>query len=256
MSSRITWTLAIGPVPMTGDLQSRVSSVSKMSPIRCSPERTSSEDVVGRGVAVPLLERVDDGLPRVVLGQHDGVAQVGADVVAGGLEPEAVALLECVPDESLGLVAADLRFLGGRTRSAEVFVVVAVALVDLDDGLDLRVVVAPVGAHARCRWCATSRCRRSASGRRRAVLGVGCARASVSSSTPTGQRPDAAARHHHVAVPVGIDDAALVGVRGDESAAVIVQVGLLLDEPPHVFVAEPVVWSPLPIQSRSAASRA
>ena len=47
-------------------------------------------------------------------------------------------------------------------------------------------------------------------------------------------------RHHHVAVAVGIDGAPLVGERRDEAGRVLVQVGHLLDEPPHVLVVKAV----------------
>ena len=55
------------------------------------------------------------------------------------------------------------------------------------------------------------------------------------------QGADAAPGHHHVAVAVGVDDAPLVGLRRDELGGVVVEVGHLLDQPPHVFVAEAVV---------------
>ena len=104
-------------------------------------------DVIGRGVAVALLESVDERLARGVLGVHDGVAPVGAHVVAARLESEFVALLERVPDETLRLPPADVRLFRGRPRRAEVFIIMAVPLVNLDDRLDVGVVVAPVGSH-------------------------------------------------------------------------------------------------------------
>src|SRR5262249_48135473 len=103
--------------------------------------------VVGRRVAVPFLERVDQPLARYHVGQHDRVAHVDADVVAGALEAEPVALFQGVPDVAGRLVAADVRLLRGGPGGARMFVIVAVPLVNLHNRFGDRVVVAPVGAH-------------------------------------------------------------------------------------------------------------
>src|SRR5262249_49005585 len=112
------------------------------------------DDVIGRPVAVPLLQGRQDGSPVIALGQDDAVGNVRGPVVAGRLEAEAVALLEGMVDEPLGIPAGDVNRLFARLGlvagpgGALVLVGHAVALVDFHDRLDVRVVVAPVGAHA------------------------------------------------------------------------------------------------------------
>ena len=119
-------------------------------------------------------------------------------------------------------------------------VVVAIALIDLHHRLDQRIVVAPVGAHARGAGVAGAD----------AVevlqigvehLGVGGAGLLVAVHVAAGQGANAAPGEDHVAVPVGPLDAALVGVGGDEPGRVVVDVHGLLDDPPGVLVAEAVV---------------
>ena len=44
------------------------------------------DDIVGRSVAVPLLESVDNSLSRNIIGQEHRVAHVRADMIAGALE--------------------------------------------------------------------------------------------------------------------------------------------------------------------------
>ena len=109
------------------------------------------DDVVRRGVGVPLLHRVEQATGGEVLGDRRGVGDVGRDVVGRGLHAELVALGPGVPDEAGGLETALLadRLLGRRSaRGALVLGRRAVALVDLDQRFDFGVVVPPVRAHA------------------------------------------------------------------------------------------------------------
>ena len=101
-------------------------------------------------VAVTFLERVEDRLSGRLLGQGDGEANMCRDVVARRLEAEAILHRQGVPDHperlpATGGVLLVMRGPGG----AEVFVRVAIALIDLDDRLDIAAILAPVGPHAR-----------------------------------------------------------------------------------------------------------
>src|SRR5262249_59143967 len=88
------------------------------------------------------------------LRQDNEIRDVRGPVVAGGLEAELVALVEGAIDEAIGIPASDVDRLLARldvvagAGSTLVLVGHAVALVDLDDRLDLGIIVAPVGAHA------------------------------------------------------------------------------------------------------------
>src|SRR5436309_2055196 len=90
----------------------------------------------------------------MALGDRYAVRDVRRDVVAGRLEAEAVALLQRVDDEAGRLPAADAGgelvalWVMARSGRVGIFVIVAVALVNLHQRLDFHVVVAPVGAHA------------------------------------------------------------------------------------------------------------
>src|SRR5207248_1487785 len=100
------------------------------------------QDVVGRAVAVPLLEGVEDRRAVVAFGQRDAVGDVRGPVVARRLEAEAVALVaqgavdeaQRPPAGDVGRLLAGLRVVAGP-RGALLLVGHAVALVDLDDRL-------------------------------------------------------------------------------------------------------------------------
>ena len=147
-----------------------------------------------------------------------------------------------VPDHAVRLEPAD-RLVGpaGHARSAQVLVGAADALVDLDDRLDLRVVVAPVGPLVG---------RRGVRGTDAAQLvqvvvehlGIVVVNArSARRARQPRQGADAAAGEHHVAMAVGIGHAPLVGEHGGERGGNVVELGRLLDQPPGVLLAAAVV---------------
>src|SRR5262249_6450825 len=97
----------------------------------------------------------EDGLTIILLGQHHAIADVRGPVIARGFEAELVTFFsEREIDEALGIPAGDVGglFAGlgvvAGARGLLHFVAHAVALVDFDQRFDLRIVVAPVGAHA------------------------------------------------------------------------------------------------------------
>src|SRR5206468_3366189 len=125
--------------------------------------------------------------------------------------------------------------------SAGLLVILAVALIDLDDGLGYGIVVAPVGAHAGAAGVA---------GHDAVILlqifvehlGVGgVAGVVIGGFGKARQRADAALGEDHVAMAFGIGDAALVHEHGDELALVVENIGELLGDPPGIFPAAAVV---------------
>src|SRR5437879_3573329 len=105
-------------------------------------------DVIGGGVGMTLLEGINNGLSRILFDKREPIAHVRAHVIAGALEPKTITLVEGVPDEALGLVTTNLRVGRGLARPAEMLVIVPMPLINLDDRLDDRIVIAPVRAHA------------------------------------------------------------------------------------------------------------
>ena len=184
--------------------------------------------------------------PVVLLGQDDAVGDVRGPVIARRLEAEAVALVEGEVDEALRLPAADvdrlLVALGvvAGTRRPLVLVGHAVALVDLHDRLEVRVVVAPVGAHRRGAGVAGADAVHllevsvkhlgvvGADAGDRLLAGPGASRGRV--RTPRWA-------NMHVAVAVRIGHAALVAEHRREAAGDEVGVGVLLRQPPRVLAA-------------------
>src|SRR5262245_41208077 len=118
------------------------------------PRANVEDDVVGGSVAMAFLDRVQNRFAIVFLRQDDEIRDVRGPVVAGGLEAELVALVEGAIDEAIGIPAGDIDRLLARlclvagARRPLLLVGHAVALVDLDDRLDVGIIVAPVGAHA------------------------------------------------------------------------------------------------------------
>ena len=125
-------------------------------------------------------------------------------------------------------------------RRARVLVVVPVPLVDLDNRLEFGVVVAPVGAHGRGAGVGRAdRAKMLQVGVQH--LGVGRALVRRPLQIAAHQRPNAALRHHDVAMAVGVDDAPFVGHGRDEAGRMVDDVGHFLDLPPHVLAAVAVV---------------
>src|SRR5882724_1221894 len=93
---------ANGRVPWMNTFSFTGPSASNSSPMRWSPERTSMIML-----SVAAAEGVEDRLACGILGQGHSIADVGRDVVAGGLEPELVLHGQGVPDHAERLPAAD-----------------------------------------------------------------------------------------------------------------------------------------------------
>ena len=192
------------------------------------------DDVVRRGVGVPLPHRVEQAFGGEVLGDRGGVGDVGRDVVRGSLHAELVALGPGVPDEAGGPKTALLaaRFLaGGCSGSPFVLRGRPIALVDLDQRFDLGVVVAPVGAHAGSRGMGD---------RDRVVLPQireqpGGAFLALRLGLGDRQGRDAALRGQDVPVAARVADAALVGVDRHEAPRQPEDVGDLGMEPVDVL---------------------
>ncbi len=121
------------------------------------------DDVVGRAVDVAALHRLEDRLARSVFDPDVAVADVGRDVVAGRTGSRAGSpssgRSETKPNgrqPPIGVVSA------GAPRRAGHLVVLAAALVDLDDRLDLAGRCRASRCPCRCRWCGRRRRRRTA----------------------------------------------------------------------------------------------
>src|SRR5262249_5394685 len=123
------------------------------------------------------------------------------------------------------------RFLAARrARCVERFEVAAIALVKLDDRLELLVVIAKIGPHARC-----SRVRAGDSAEAPEIaIEPACALHSARLRLRNLQNWAAAPREEDVAVPVGPAEAALVRVDRCEAVADRVQVHRFLEPPPVV----------------------
>ena len=161
-------------------------------------------------------------------------------MVGAGLHSQPVAFGPSHRHHAVGAVAAELLLLlvsRGGAPATLAFVAVAVALVDLDNWLDLGVVVRPIGAHVR----AGRVCHGDA-----LVLAQVCEEALGSLAGIVGrQRPlivlvvedrSAAVREDHVAVSVGVLDRALVGEQRNERRTDAEDVDELLAAEPVVFV--------------------
>ena len=89
-------------------------------------------------------------MARALRHEDHGVGDMGRQVVRTGDDAEAVALLPGIGHEALVVWPRELRLRLRRAvgqRRARGFVAVTIALVDLDQGFDFGIVVAPVGAH-------------------------------------------------------------------------------------------------------------
>ena len=105
------------------------------------------DDVVRCAVSMTLAHGIDDAFAARILGINHGVADVRAAVVAAALKAELVAFGEGVRHPTAGLPAADGVVLGGASRAAGVFVVLAGTLINFDHWFELAAPVPPVGAH-------------------------------------------------------------------------------------------------------------
>ncbi len=128
-----------------------------------------------------------------------------------------------------------------RARRARHFVILPVALIDLDHGLGIGVIVAPVRPHAGPAGV------RGDNAVELLEIGIQHQRVwrlhhgRLAGSRQARQWPDSALRENHVAMSLGILHAALVVKHRDESSGAVEDVGELLRNPPRIFAARAVV---------------
>ena len=88
----------------------------------------------------------------MLLGQHDGIADVRGDVVAARLEAQPPTLLEGLPEKARRAIALDRILRPGRgMRPARDLIALAVPLKQLHHGLNLGIAITPVRSHVRPR---------------------------------------------------------------------------------------------------------
>ena len=89
--------------PHDADFQGRLAGKRKLLAHQVVGALDHQPDVVGGRKAAAGAEGLDDRLAAGLLDQHDGIAGVRADVVAGALEAQPITLGQGVPDEALGM---------------------------------------------------------------------------------------------------------------------------------------------------------
>ena len=100
--------------PHDADLQGRLAGKLKLLAHQVVGALDHQPDVVGRRKAAAGAKGLDDRLAARLLDQHDGIAGVRADVVAGTFEAQPIALGQGVPDEALRDGSLRFRRYGSR----------------------------------------------------------------------------------------------------------------------------------------------
>src|ERR1700704_2018805 len=183
------------------------------------------KNVIGGAVDAAFAESLHDTLPCAALHPKVAIRHVSGDVIAGGLKSKPESFLQRQRDEAERTPATDSELLLWRSRRAGHLVVLPLSLIDLDDGFEQWIVIAPIGAHLR---------RRSVRRRDAFILPqIAIEHLSVrrrlgwrirSGLRKTRQRTDASLDENHVAVPFRIRDATLIGEHRNVGAGEIIRI--------------------------------